>query len=105
MRPVTFKLKTDEARTLQYGLVAEEVAKIYPELVIRGIDGRINGVRYEEPAPMILNEAAAAATGNRGAEAIERKAACSSCKTALSGSQNANGRCARGHTLNRDAAA
>jgi hypothetical protein len=55
LRPVTFKLKTDPDGTTQYGLIAEEVARIYPELVIHGADGRINGVRYEELAPMLLN--------------------------------------------------
>ncbi len=55
LRPVTFKLKNDPERVLQYGLVAEEVAKVYPELVIHGVDGQINGVRYEELAPMLLN--------------------------------------------------
>ena len=35
LRPVTFKLKTDAKATTQYGLIAEEVAKVYPELVIR----------------------------------------------------------------------
>jgi len=55
LRPVTFKLKTDPKGTLQYGLIAEEVAKVYPELVIHGADGRIDGVRYEELAPMLLN--------------------------------------------------
>ena len=35
LRPVTFHLKTDPHGALQYGLIAEEVAKIYPELVIR----------------------------------------------------------------------
>ena len=55
LRPVTFKLRTDPKRTVQYGLIAEEVAKVYPELVIRGADGRIDGVRYEELPPMLLN--------------------------------------------------
>jgi Chaperone of endosialidase len=55
LRPVTFKLKNDPHGTTQYGLIAEEVAKVYPELVIRGADGRIDGVRYEELSPMLLN--------------------------------------------------
>jgi hypothetical protein len=55
LRPVTFKLKTDPQGITQYGLIAEEVAKVYPELVIRDADGRIDGVRYEELAPMLLN--------------------------------------------------
>ena len=56
LRPVTFKLKSDSTRTRQYGLIAEEVAKVYPELVIRNEKGGISGVRYDELAPMLLNE-------------------------------------------------
>jgi hypothetical protein len=56
LRPVTFHLKTDPKGALQYGLIAEEVAKVYPELVIRDGTGRIDGVRYDELAPMLLNE-------------------------------------------------
>jgi Chaperone of endosialidase len=56
LRPVTFHLKTDPKGALQYGLIAEEVAKVYPELVIRNETGRIDGVRYDELAPMLLNE-------------------------------------------------
>jgi hypothetical protein len=56
LRPVSFKLKSDATGTRQYGLVAEEVAKVYPELVVRNQHGRIDGVRYDELAPMLLNE-------------------------------------------------
>jgi hypothetical protein len=56
LRPVTFHLKTDPQGVTQYGLIAEEVAKVYPELVIRDGAGKIEGVRYEELAPMLLNE-------------------------------------------------
>jgi hypothetical protein len=56
LRPVTFHLKTDPEGAVSYGLIAEEVAKVYPELVIRDQNGRIDGVRYEELAPMLLNE-------------------------------------------------
>jgi hypothetical protein len=56
LRPVSFKLKSDATGTRQYGLIAEEVAKVYPELVIRDEKGRIDGVRYDELAPMLLNE-------------------------------------------------
>ncbi len=56
LRPVTFRLKTDPKGELQYGLIAEEVAKVYPELVIRDEKGQVEGVRYEELAPMLLNE-------------------------------------------------
>jgi hypothetical protein len=56
LRPVRFHLKTDPAGAVQYGLIAEEVDKVYPELVIRDADGKIQGVRYDELAPMLLNE-------------------------------------------------
>jgi trimeric autotransporter adhesin len=56
LRPVTFHLKTDPKGALQYGLIAEEVAKVYLELVIRDEKGRIDRVRYDELAPMLLNE-------------------------------------------------
>jgi len=56
LRPVTFHLKTDPKGALQYGLIAEEVAEVYPELVIRDEKGRIDGVRYDELGPMLLNE-------------------------------------------------
>jgi hypothetical protein len=56
LRPVSFKLKSDATGTRRYGLIAEEVAKVYPELVIRDESGRIDGVRYDELAPMLLND-------------------------------------------------
>ena len=43
-------------RSTASGLIAEEVAKLYPELVIRDENGRIDGVRYDELAPTLLNE-------------------------------------------------
>src|ERR1039457_2324139 len=56
LRPITFHLKTEPQGDVQYGLIAEEVALIYPELVTRDEKGRINGARYDELAPMLLNE-------------------------------------------------
>jgi hypothetical protein len=56
LRPVSFHMKTDPIGAVQYGLIAEEVAKVYPELVLRDESGRIDGVRYDELAPMLLNE-------------------------------------------------
>jgi hypothetical protein len=56
LRPVTFRLKTNPYGPIHYGLIAEEVAKVYPELVTRDADGKLDGVRYEELAPMLLNE-------------------------------------------------
>jgi len=56
LRPVTYHLKTDPHGAIQYGLIAEEVAQVFPELVIHDQSGRINGIRYEELAPLLLNE-------------------------------------------------
>jgi hypothetical protein len=56
LRPVSFHLKSEPDGQLQYGLIAEEVAAVYPELVIRDAAGTIQGVRYDELAPMLLNE-------------------------------------------------
>jgi len=56
LRPVTFRYKSDPAGTLQYGLVAEEVAKVYPELVVYGPDGKVMTVRYSMLSAMLLNE-------------------------------------------------
>ncbi len=59
LRPVTFFYKPDYAndeRTLQYGLIAEEVAKVYPELVANDKDGQPYSVRYQYLSTMLLNE-------------------------------------------------
>jgi trimeric autotransporter adhesin len=56
LRPVSFKYKSDASGTTQYGLIAEEVDKVYPELVIRDDTGTIQGVHYEELAPILLSE-------------------------------------------------
>jgi trimeric autotransporter adhesin len=60
LRPVTFLYKPEYAkgdRTLQYGLIAEEVAQVYPELVAYDQDGQPYTVRYQYLTPMLLNEA------------------------------------------------
>jgi hypothetical protein len=59
LRPVTFHYKIDKnpkGRTLQYGLVAEEVATVAPGLVAHSADGKIESVYYQFLAPMLLNE-------------------------------------------------
>jgi hypothetical protein len=59
LRPVTFYYKNDKdpgGRTLQYGLVAEEVQKVAPGLVARSADGKVETVYYQFLAPMLLNE-------------------------------------------------
>ena len=59
LRPVTFHYKHEYdngPRTLQYGLIAEEVAKIFPELVAYNPDGTPYTVRYQFLSSMLLNE-------------------------------------------------
>lgn len=59
LRPVTFFYKPeydDGPRTLQYGLIAEEVAKVYPDLVAYNNDGQPYTVKYQYLATMLLNE-------------------------------------------------
>ena len=59
LRAVTFRYRDGMATAAgerQYGLVAEEVAQVYPDLVTRDRDGRIDGVQYHKLAPMLLNE-------------------------------------------------
>lgn len=56
LRPVTFRYKADPDGTRQYGLVAEEVARVYPELVVRDADGKVESVSYWMLTSMLLNE-------------------------------------------------
>ncbi len=56
LRPVIFRYKQDPQGVRQYGLIAEEVARVYPELVVRGADGTVEGVQYQELIPLLLNE-------------------------------------------------
>src|SRR5262249_52565053 len=56
LRPVTFRYKQDPQGQQQYGLIAEEVAQVYPELVTKGADGKVESVQYHELIPMLLNE-------------------------------------------------
>ena len=59
LRPVTFLYKPqydDGSHALQYGLIAEEVARLYPEMVGYDKDGQPSSVKYQMLAPMLLNE-------------------------------------------------
>ena len=59
LRPVTFFYKPEYEngpRTLQFGLIAEEVAQVYPELVAHDNDGKPYTVRYQHIVSMLLNE-------------------------------------------------
>ena len=58
LKPVTFryKEKLDPDHVPQFGLIAEEVEKVNPDLVVRDEDGKVNAVRYEAVNAMLLNE-------------------------------------------------
>jgi hypothetical protein len=59
LRPVTFRYKQpfdDGTKPIQYGLIAEEVAEVYPDLVAHSADGQIETVKYQVLDPMLLNE-------------------------------------------------
>ena len=59
LRPVTYRYKqpyADGSKPIDYGLIAEEVAEVYPDLVARDADGQIQTVQYQKLTPMLLNE-------------------------------------------------
>ncbi len=58
LRPVTFHYKPELDKTgiPQFGLIAEEVAKVNPDLVTHDANGDISTVRYEAVSIMLLNE-------------------------------------------------
>jgi hypothetical protein len=56
LKPVTFHYKQDPQGDLQYGLLAEDVAQVYPELAVKDEQGQIQAIRYQELTPMLLNE-------------------------------------------------
>jgi hypothetical protein len=58
LKPVTFRYKKeiDPAGTSQFGLVAEEVERVNPDLVVRDKEGKPYSVRYDQVNAMLLNE-------------------------------------------------
>jgi len=56
LRPVIFHYKTDTKGTPQFGLIAEEVAKVNPALVLPDKEGKPFTVRYDAVNAMLLNE-------------------------------------------------
>jgi uncharacterized coiled-coil protein SlyX len=58
LKPVTFRYNKeyDATQTLAYGLIAEDVAQVYPDLVGRNREGQPESVRYEQINAMLLNE-------------------------------------------------
>jgi len=56
LRPVTFHYKSDAKGIPQFGLIAEEVAKVNPDLVLSDKEGKPYTVRYDQVNAMLLNE-------------------------------------------------
>ncbi len=59
LRPVTFRYTqpaADGSQPLDYGLIAEEVAEVFPELAVRSADGQIETVAYHKLPALLLNE-------------------------------------------------
>jgi septal ring factor EnvC (AmiA/AmiB activator) len=56
LKPVTFHYKSDNTNTPRFGLIAEEVAEVNPDLVVCDKNGEIYAVRYDAVNAMLLNE-------------------------------------------------
>ena len=58
LNPVSFRYhkQYDRTQTIAFGLIAEEVAEVYPDLVGRNHEGQPESVRYEQINAMLLNE-------------------------------------------------
>jgi hypothetical protein len=56
LNPVTFHYKSDSSHTPQFGLIAEDVAAVNPDLVVRDKEGKPYSVRYDAVNAMLLNE-------------------------------------------------
>jgi Chaperone of endosialidase len=56
LKPVTFHYKSDKTNRPEFGLIAEEVAEVNPDLVVRDEKGDIYAVRYDAVNAMLLNE-------------------------------------------------
>jgi hypothetical protein len=56
LKPVTFEYKSDKTSRPQFGLIAEQVAEVNPDLVVRNSEGEIYTVRYDAVNAMLLNE-------------------------------------------------
>src|SRR5262249_9390942 len=56
LKPVKFHYKRDAKNTPCFGLIAEEVAEVNPDLVVRNKNGEVWTVRYEQINAMLLNE-------------------------------------------------
>ena len=74
LQPVTFRYKEDidPSSIPKFGLVAEQVEKVNPDLVARDADGKVNTVRYDAVNAMLLNEFL---KGHRKVQDLEKQVA------------------------------
>jgi hypothetical protein len=82
LRPVTYRYRqamADGSKPLEFGLIAEEVDEVYPELVARNRDGQIETVQYYKLDAMLLNELQ---KQRRTIEALESRLATLEAQTA-----------------------
>src|SRR4030095_15365560 len=56
LKPITFHYKSDKTNRPEFGLIAEEVAEVNPNLVVRDKEGKVKPVRYEQINSMLLDE-------------------------------------------------
>ena len=56
LRPVSFVYNSDESRTVQYGLIAEEVEEIMPDMVVYDAEGQVETVKYHQMMFHMLKE-------------------------------------------------
>jgi Chaperone of endosialidase len=85
LKPVTFPYKSDSTGTPQFGLIAEEVAAVNPDLVVRDKNGEIYTVRYDAVNAMLLNEFL---KEHRSVEELKKEIAMLTCDCERTGSAN-----------------
>jgi trimeric autotransporter adhesin len=58
LKPVTYRVKKEinSAQPTAFGLIAEEVAEVNPDLIVRNAQGQVEGVHYDQVNAMLLNE-------------------------------------------------
>lgn len=56
LQPVNFTYKSDKTNALQYGLIAEDVAEVFPDLVVYDDEGEPHSVKYQNLPVLLLHE-------------------------------------------------
>lgn len=56
LEPVSFNYKEDDQKTTQWGLIAEDVQNVFPELVVPDLEGNPRTVKYHDLPILLLNE-------------------------------------------------